>query len=308
MNIKYFPLFLFALLISNILDAKIMKWMPIKEFPSELTFLIESIQDYKLEKKDSEKFFKEMALMDQIFSELTREEIFFISKAEIYKSFLKINKIEKTYPLKYYNPKILEQFRKTIIKNKAEYSKFVYWIGQGIATDLENIFNSYNFPMLMIQRRNNKKPRRAQMIRLDKKLRILIPWYENFVERDPEDLAKFIKDKMINHLGHLNKVLLLLHKFSRFKKLKLLKLQKEDFVLFKLKDVSKIEVKKATDEEILNSIKIPKTLENPNLSQKKVWTPKDIKEGKAPLFPEKNPNYVPPEVLPQPVDDWIFKF
>lgn len=305
---KIIIFFAICLTLSNSLEAKVMKWMPVKDFPSELTFLIESIQDYKLGKKESEDFFKELSLMDQIFGELTKEEIYFISKSEIYKSFLKINPEKKSYPIKYYNPEIVEKFKKALSKNKKKYSKFVLWIGYAIATDLENIFNSYNFPMLVIRKKNKRPYSSNQMKKLDKKFRLLIPWYDNFVIRDPEDLAKFIKDKMLSNLAHLNKISILLHKFSRFKKFKALKLAKEDFILFKLKDVSKIEVKMPTDEDILNSIKIPKVEKKPVLNAKKKWTPKEIKEGKAPLFPMADPNYIPPKTLPKPVDDWIIKF
>lgn len=179
---KYFIL---GLLYSSLSLSAVEVLMPTDNLPRELIYLTESMQDLDL--KDTEKLKKNDKLfleIEALFKQLTKEELYFISKAELYKTTLAFKPSLKISE-KYYSKEIISEIEEKLKVTKL--NSFSHWLISGLLKDLSDLFESRHFPSFLNERNKgaltNGKSRSTQ-----KKFNFLLPWLQSFMN---EEIALF---------------------------------------------------------------------------------------------------------------------
>ena len=261
-------------------------FVPKDELPVEFSYLVESLQLYPLQDKEREDLSKVIKELDNLFSQMSKEEVFFILKSELYKELL--NKPRLTGQTQLYDKKILRKFMDLIDTKIDNYHQFAKWIIFATYSDLKQIFDSPYFNTFIVEKRgigfNN--PNAAK---IGKKFDLVLPWYEDIINQNPEEFHEMLKPVMLNFLKKIHKKLEILLTFSRFESIKLA--ADDHLKYFELKS---IEPKAPKKDPILDmEISTEKALE----PEKDQWKPRN-----EPMAA--NPNYIAPEKLPTPSDDW----
>jgi hypothetical protein len=217
---------------------------------------------------------------------MSKEEVFFVLKSEIYKELL--NKPRLTEQSKYYNKKILRTLLDLIEAKIDSYHQFAKWIIIATYADLKQIFDSPYYNTFIVEKKGIglKNPNAAL---IEKKLNLVLPWYEDITGQNPEAFHENLKPAMLSLLTKLNKKIRYLLQYSRFDKLNL---GPEDTL--KYFDIRAPQGKEAKKDPLLD-MDLP--TEKPTEVAKDQWAPRN-----EPTEPD--PNYVAPEKLPSPTDDW----
>jgi hypothetical protein len=271
--------------------------------PIEISYLIDSIQNSHKTKVEKVKFKSSIMKLDQLFSNLSKEEIFFIIKSESYKSILKIKpdyQVKKTY----YERDSLKGFEK-YFKSKT-ISTFSKWVVKAIHSDILNIFNSSDFTTYMFRKKNNSVLTRNYII-VDKKLKSLLPWIGYINLNQPNEFEEDMKKHMIRLMEKLIIYSEQYLSLSKFNKLELTPI-KEKLTFF----TWEVPVPVATENS--KTMKLEDVLLDPDEflvdedAPPMGWKPKDdtmeVKLIATPI-PTPDPNYVAPKKLPEPISDWI---
>ena len=261
-------------------------FVPKENLPVEFSYLVESLQLYPLSDKERENITKEIKELDKLFSLMSKEEVFFLLKSEIYKELL--NKPKLIQQSKNYNKKIIRTLLDLIDAKIDSYHQFAKWIIIATYSDLKQIFDSPYYNTFIVEKKGIglKNPNAAL---IEKKLNLILPWYEDITGQTPEGFHETLKPVMLSLLTKLNKKIRYLLHYSRFEKLNLVPNDSLKYFAIKVP-----EEKKAKKDPLLD-MDLP--AEKPTEVAKDQWTPKN-----EPRDPD--PNYVAPEKLPFPTDDW----
>ncbi|RLA64696.1 MAG: hypothetical protein DRQ88_07140 [Epsilonproteobacteria bacterium] len=281
--------YLLILILPGLLCAAPITYYPKKDLPAEFSYLIESIQLYPLENKEREILGENIKELDQMLSELTKEEVYFLLKSEIYKGLLERPKLKKQNI--YYNPEILKSLNSIIEVRLDDYHKFAQWLLFAVYTDLRQIFDSPFYNTFIVKKKTGLPLKSKNLLMMQKRFDFILPWYEEIINSTPEELHESIKENMFDLLNIIEIKVNDLIKFSRFEKFKL-DPNKKTLSFFTTKTL--LEGQKDIKEEKMLDITIE---ESPKVMAKQEWIPKN-----APMDP--NPDYTPPKVLPAPVNDW----
>ena len=280
--------YLFFILIPGILLASPVTYYPKNDLPAEFSYLIESIQLYPLEDKERETLGQKIKDIDQMLSELTKEEVYFLLKSEIYKGLLEQPKLKNQYS--YYNPDILKPLNQIIEVRIEDYHKFAQWLMYAVYSDLRQTFDSPFYNTFAVKKKTGLRIRNKNIIMMQRKFDFVLPWYEEIINSTPEEFHEGLKDTMFNLLDVIKVKMGDLIKFSRFEKFKI-DPNKKTLSFFTIKSP---EVGEKKEEEILG---LTITEEPKTTVKKEEWSPKN-----GPMDPD--PNYTPPDILPKPVNDW----
>ncbi len=277
---------LLGLILSLPTKSAIQTFVPKEELPVEFSYLVESLQLYPLSDLEREKVTKEIKELDKLFSLMSKEEVFFVLKSEIYKELL--NKPRLTQQSKYYNKKILRPLLDVIEAKIDSYHQFAKWIIIATYADLKQIFDSPYYNTFIVEKKGIglKNPNAAL---IEKKLNLVLPWYEDITGQNPEVFHENLKPVMLSLLTKLNKKIRILLQFSRFDTLKLV--AEDTLKYFEIKAPGE----KGPKKDPLLDMDLP--TEKPTEVAKDQWAPRN-----EPTEPD--PNYVAPEKLPSPTDDW----
>lgn len=314
-------LFLLLMISFSVKGESISIYSPAKSLPLELKYLIESIQLSDLKRYEQNNFKANLQKLDQMVEKFSTEELFFVIKSEAYKSILKVKPdymVKKSY------------YDVNIIDNLDHYSKsktissFSKWVANSIQKDLKDVFLSSDYTTYMYRKKNNSilTPR---YLKVDKKLKILLPWYAYLHLTPPNEFDVEMRKVMILLFDKVVIYLEQLLSFSRFEKFELNPLRKE-FKYFSLRkfnpeskealaptqeqasplnNLVQEEVKPETKKEDDSTVSRTQEIEKAN-----EWMPKedvadqDVKVDPTPI-PTPDPNYKAPEKLPEPVNDWL---
>jgi hypothetical protein len=299
--ILLFSIFQFASAKTDINKRKFL--VPKSNLPVEINFLIQSLHMSKLSPIEKRILDQSLIKMDQAFEQLSKEEIFFIIKTEAYKSVLK-NKPDLQIQKASYNKKILNYFDSYIEKDAI--SPFAKWALYSIKSDLEELLESSLFATWLVRKKYNN-PLDNKLRRLEKKLNLLLPWYEYIKMTEPKDFDAGLKDMMLSLLDKINLYTLQLLSYSSPTPIEISPLRPT----FKFFEEREFDLEKKTEfvqtlEKVVDSVlkdQKPVTLPTPVND----WLPKD--DGSLPenarAYPTPDPNYKAPEDLPKPVDDWF---
>ncbi|MCO4792498.1 MAG: hypothetical protein KC493_02205 [Bacteriovoracaceae bacterium] len=278
--------------------------VPKSNLPVEINFLIQSIQMGKLSPIEKRRIDQTIIKLDQLMEKLSKEEIFFVIKTEAYKVILK-NKPDILINRNSYNKDILDKFDPYIKKSKL--SPFSKWVLYSIKSDLEEIFESPLFATWKI-RKKYKNNLDRKLLRLEKKLELLVPWYEYISSTEAREFDENLKPVMMNLLERINLYFFQLVKYSSTQAMDLSPIRPK-FTYFEEKEFdldTKSEVISVTLEKVVDSVlkdNTPPALPTPVND----WLPRE--DGSTPetarAYPTPDPNYKVPDNLPKPVDDWF---
>lgn len=294
---------LFLLISSTDLLAANTTYMPNDTLPLEISHIVTTIQQFDLDSSEKQTLKELLTEIDVSFNQMTKEEIFFISKSEIYKAILKF-KPQLNIRARSYDPIILKELDEIIKENKR--SPFTRWIIKSIHADLKKLFKSPLFHSFNKTHVRLKLTTRQQKL-FRRKMNLLLPWYEQLTNSTIEEFEKNLKPLLFFSLKNIAQNSKKLVLFSRFKiqnrsksnsKLTFFSLQKKE-ILDKKKPLT------TSILEIINPVINSSPLEQlPDPVSD--WIPRDDhgKEIKAIASHIRDLSYKPPKKLPSPVDGW----
>ncbi len=307
---------LFLLLSSHVLLATTKIISSSKPVPGEFRFLIESIQKQDLNIDNKAQFEKWMLSLDESFSVLNKDEIFFICKAEIYKAILKKYK-DSEIDLKKFNNTFLKGATEKIeqVNRDKALSIFSKWMIQALYSDFKTLLTAPQYLNFVTLTQNATAIADQSFVIWTKKLKMVAPWLDLFINSDSSEFEAIIRPMQLEILKTISLYSDLLIRQSRFKEdwpKKKSTLASLNYFILKdvkesLKPVSVLDDTPVTTGSGSGSGEIPTA----------AWTPRDTpldlpKATDASLSPTLPPNYPTPsadyhapEKLPQPVNDWV---
>jgi hypothetical protein len=268
-----------------------------KGLPLEFDYILESIQKYITSNKEKTLFKQKISKLDQLFSKMTKEEIFFIIKSESYKTILKI-KPQFAIKKSYYDQKSLTVFDKFL--SSKTISSFSKWVARSIYNDLKNIYSSSEFTTYMYRKKNSSILTKEYIL-IDKKLNILLPWVGYLLLSRPnefeEDMKKYMTELFEKISIYANQYL----QFSKFEKVEISPL-KTKLRFFYIKEyIDPIQTDIGSSVLKIEDINIDPDQFLVDEDAISGWVPKNA----PPVIPTPDPNYIKPDKLPVPTNDWI---
>jgi hypothetical protein len=276
-------------------------FMPTDKLPREIIYLTESLQELQakdiVKTKDNDALFKKLELKFQL---LSKQELYFIAKSEVYKTSLAFKP-----PLKVKNKFYLKKIV-TEIEDKLKIVKlnsFSHWLVTSILKDVNDLFDNRHFPTFTIER-NRGVISSSSSKRLQKKFNFLLPWMQSFLAEDGQlfqysllPLMKKILNKLFVKIEYLTVHTNRLGPSGK----------KEIITYFKEQTIQLDKTGKPISvEDILDPL--IGRLKNKNLPipvDDWLEDEDDFAKGLTPIKIQKpTGNYVAPEKLPTPVDDW----
>ncbi|MEK6623755.1 MAG: hypothetical protein AABY86_02225, partial [Bdellovibrionota bacterium] len=303
--VTLFFVFLFALPHSPVYASKSII-SSIKPLPAEFVLLLESIQKADLSSEKKVLFERWILSLDESFGVLTKDEIFFLCKAEIYKVILKkyrntdsdLTKFDMRF-LKAASAKI-EQ----INKDKVELSLFSKWMIQALLSDLKSLLTAPQNLNFITFVQNGTEVTSQPFIIWAKKMKMVAPWLDLFVNSIDSEFETIILPLQLEALQTIATYADLLIKQSRFKESwPKKKSSLTALTFFKWKEVKTTkDITSPSGDDLIPSMSGRGSSETPTAA----WTPKDAPGTTLPPnYPTPNPDYRSPEKLPRPVNDWI---
>ena len=251
------------------------------DLPLEFVYLINSYQNYPLNKIEIENFKKNIDFFELTFSEVTKADLYNIIKSQTYKTI--INFLSLVNAQTNINPDKVE----SIFINKVEKSKlqpFSKWLFSAFYKDYKNIIKT--------------------KLSTKKKLPLVLffTWFQVIENKSPDEIQILIKDlskKILNNIKRRLKDFILLSNFKSIDFNK--KIDKKVFFIEEMKKIDK-KTKKSKVLEILAPISEDSLILPGILKKKEEWLPKEKNINITP--PKPDPNYIPPKNLPSPVNEW----
>ena len=293
---KFFILILSIFSIN--LEANIQSIVPSSTLPLELQLIFE---DYRLdsESEEYERIQKKLAIIDQSFQKMSTSEILFFVKSQIYKEIIN-NRPQSFLQEMNEDNNLIREYQTHLQVNQDE-SNLKSWLKMAIQTDLKNLLENNNF-VRALNSRDQGRPLNDIEQREFNKVKLILPWMRLFHYAENHQIQHYLTRMKYNIIEKLSLVLYQYHQLSSF----------DDFIpnfnqemgLFELLDQEQI--KKRDDNQRIQSI-VERIIQNARPLPRPVddWRPKEELSKAKDLFPEVDPNYVAPEVLPKPVNDWF---
>lgn len=279
-------LLIFSLLLPLVTFSAIPTLAPKSDLPVEFSYLVESIQQYPLPDNEKENLLKVLKKLDKLFAQMTKEEVFFLLKSEIYKDLL--NKPKLTNQSQLYDKKILRKLAELIDNKIDSYHQFAKWIIIANYSDLKQIFDSPYFNTFIVEKKGIglKNPNAAM---IGKKLNLILPWFEDIINQNPEEFHEMLKPIMMGLLDKITSKIEYLLEYSRFEKPQVA--LDDNLKYFEIK----MPAPKESQKDPLANLDLPEGKSEEVVKDQ--WQPRN-----EPMEP--NPNYVAPENLPVPSNDW----
>ncbi len=312
---KFFFSLLFVLII-NPLTANTKLTLATKKFPLEMELILNFVQDQNLNSAQTEQLRNIIISIDRYARLLSDEELLFVTKTEVYKSFLKPNSNE---PLKkeMYNPKFVSQIQ--IAKKQLGSLSFFSWFLTALEKDLDTLFASSEYKDLMLLKSSGKEIP-SELLKIERRLDLSIKIAMLISNDDLAPFKNYLLNKSFNFLKNLENSFRLLCLYGRYQPLEA-KVSIDNLQFFKVENQNK-ELANSTNK----SLKTPSDYENSNeksidqildplLSKdekpKKIEIPKPVGEDEWLLDSELNKITEPiKKELPKPMaeDDWLTDF
>jgi hypothetical protein len=280
--------------------------------PIEYRLVVDSLNSYDLSDKEKEQLLTDIITSDTYFSHIPKTELFILCITEIYKLILSFPDKSSNYK-RDINQDLINSLE---LKSKSkELNPMGKWIMKAVIKDLELIINYKYFQTYQIQKAQNKKLSTIELIKIDKKVNLLTPWINIFLQNEAEQINILLRPlhfKVINRIAYLSKIIFVTSSFEDLPTPSTLK----NLSFFQYsRDLTKSESDMKKIDDVIGNISLfpttsdqyqkPKDLPDP----KNDWVPKDdldkLRQPKVDLFPSPDPNYVRPNNLPEPVNDWL---
>ncbi|WP_044557155.1 hypothetical protein [Halobacteriovorax marinus] len=287
--------------------------LSVKDMPTEYKILIESINHYPLSKEDKDDLLSNIVMSDAFFTKIPKNDLFLLTKMEIYKAVLSYHNSENIKSIRVNQP-IINELMKKANTAKDELNPFASWILRAVIKDLQSIIKYKYYQTYLTQKAQSKKLKNIELLKLDKKITLLSPWISLFNLSTSEEINLALRPlhfRIIRRLAFLSKTIYQTSSFDKMPPMKEL----NQLSLFKYsRELTNRESTLQKIDDVIGNIEIfPSKGSSTNISDlpnpSNDWIPKDdmqsLKIKKGDLFPEPDPNYKKPESLPEPVNDWL---
>lgn len=260
------------------------------KLPLEFIYLIRSYQIYDLTKKEEKSFKKMLSFYDRSFRKISKEEQYQIIKSQIYKNIINFLPIYKNKKLDLDLKEIKEKMEKNL--RSIVNDPFKRWLCSALIRDID----------LFIKNKNSNKNRIYYSL--------FYSWnnfFNNPLNQEVKDKLKALSKNIMINLKNRLKDFLLISKNISLTESKEIKI--EEMVFFQIVEkVTSIEKKNSEKKsrvlKILEPINEESLILPGTIKKEDEWIPKDQKENINTSPPEPDPNYVSPEKLPIPTNDW----
>lgn len=204
-----FTIFFHALFaISSSWAAKI---VPLDTLPLEFQFLIEGLQETKLTKNEEKKFLDIIKELDLNFKILPKKHLFFITKSEIHKGILN-NAVEGSTGQYKIDAKSISLLNAKLSSNFQHYNSFSRWLIESLQSDIWELSSLSAFHSTTSSAKGFH-----QDVKIQKKIKILLPWYELILHTEPAIFNEKLKPILINILDNILLNTKILIQFSKLK-------------------------------------------------------------------------------------------
>ncbi len=172
---------------------------PNKEFPLEIRLIYQSLQTSNLSKEDVDKLKSISLFLDQVYTRISREDFYFVSKSEIYKTIIKFPASSNFF----ITPEDLPLFEK---KLDSITDPFIFWIVKSTISDLKTVFSSRHYKEYLIQRLSGKFSSNETK-RISKKIAFLNKLASFFNVNIPDNLKDDLTSLQFESLHNLSAAL-----------------------------------------------------------------------------------------------------
>lgn len=283
-----------------------------KKFPLEMELILSFIQDQNLTEPQKEQFTKSLLEIDRYARILTEEELLFVTKTEVYKTFLKPNSLE---PLKreFYNPQFLTQVR--LAKNLTQNEPLLRWFLSALEKDMNALFGSSEYKDLMLLKSSGKEIP-VELLKIERRLDLSIKLAMKINSENLNEFKLTLLEKSFLFLKNLENSYRLLCLYGQYRPLEN-QVTLENLQFFKkleaktpVADSTKTTPKETkTQEKSIEQILEPVLTEELPSEKSKIPTP--VGEDAWLLDSELNKIVAPiKKDLPKPTaeDDWLTDF
>ena len=265
-----------------------------EKVPLELKVLIESLE---LHKDNTDKIKVQLSQVEEIILKNPDEALIkYLVKIESSKFVLR-------WFAEKLNPIVFDVTPDNFEKKLAllELSPFSKWLIAGVVTDFKNLKRDPGFAAFSTAYRNNRRQNTPEFLRLEKKIILLSPWI-HFLYQSGEDEINFELFKVQSSLfkkllEKMNLYHLLVHNYPKIGN------SPNNLSFFDFIEAKENESGQDLSEKIAK-IEVPAGKDSKD-NKTNNWTPSEDVKKLLPNYPQFNPNYVAPEKLPEPVNDWF---
>jgi hypothetical protein len=265
-----------------------------KDLPLEMNLLLKSLQSAPESGGLTQEMVKVLINIDSLARLLSKEDIFLLSKIEIYKTMLKT---DSNNPKATINSDTLKIF-KMFVSNADD--PFVRWFFGAMAQDIQTLLSSTSYKEYLLQK-NNGKIERLEYQKIDKKIQLLYRW-AILIDSD-EKFQKEITSAMAESLKNIEESFYLMILNTNFQKIPQPSDSISNLKFFTLQVIDKSPLEHKNEVKSVEDILSP-ILEENNISPDQL--PKPSSENW--LIDENVPNSL--KNLPKPADDanWLQDF
>lgn len=259
-----------------------------EKLPLELVILINSINELKLTPEENSRYIDEAKTLNGFLKFLTKEQIYFLVKSQIYKNVLE-KEFQGDYKITKFTSLDIEAIEKNYRLNSKKYSTYASWLIQSVLSDFSTLKNYPGFNQVKLT--IVEKDPTLNIIR--KKLNLLSPWLGAISTLTAVDFNGRLKKMMFKTLADIKDSAYLLKTYPirpaettddlivvSLKAQKALPLKEESITPStpgitepdSFSEKSEIEQKKA--QEAVENLKIDENVAPPPFATPK-WEPKD---------------------------------
>ncbi len=295
-----FFIFLFSIGLTSVKSAY---WIPEKKMPYEIESIVRSIQWDNLKNDLKENMQNNVGKIDFMMSKVPESDLYFISKTTIYKYLLE-NRPSSKISKNFYDSSPFLDFK--IKKGNIKLVPFGEWLLSVILRDLNEIYHTPDYKKYLKSRKDSNftTPKTNKMA---KQLNLIVPWFVFFQERSIQEInweLQFVIDKVLVQLGDQLKIYWELKTGAKITWPNHFKI-----TWFSYKKRETQTQKDSLSEIVEGVVQGQKLQELPAPTDDWNMRPSDFASNLTPILKnqEPDPQYSPPEKLPEPVDDWIFE-
>ncbi len=259
--------------------------------PEEFQYLIETIQDFSLDKSQKGALYTQIKRLDSILIQIPKDEINFLLKTEIIKFLL--GTPPKNFEKKNIRYETIKSGNAKFEKEKGTLSPLSIWLLESIHSDLSQLMSSSHFPELARQIKAGTLAHKIEQKKYFRQFKLLLPLYTFYINTPIDDYL--LSQKKIAHelFAHLKNYLGYYVALSQKRKL-----PKSKTLIF----FTKVPIKeKSSNEKVISILDAAEiSLEQKEVKDEDQWKPND----NLILFPTPDPSYSPPQELPRAIKSW----
>ena len=141
--------------------------------------------------------------------EIPKRELFILSKMEIYKTVLSYFNTSEYRPLRI-DQKTINELTEIAKDSSNDLHPFPRWILKAVIKDLKISIKYKYYQTYLTQKAQSKRLQNIELLKLDKKITLLIPWVRTFKLSTAEEINLLLRPlhfKTINRLAFLSKTI-----------------------------------------------------------------------------------------------------